>query len=200
MEALVKLNKPSLIQKQDSQLRQILRKEFQFIQGTRQMTVDQLADKILQLQAAKEQSIANSSGINVNLVYRDTQKREWKVTKIEQSVVNIINSKGHETNVTTTSFKSGFEVMRYTTFSDDVVVEDMSDDQEESDVKQQPAIKENKSSKSNVVRSIIRSQITEYGAEKVTSGTVMEELDQKYTMKIHRSFCSTLINQVKKNG
>lgn len=117
MEALTKFTRESLQTKVDPQLRQILRREFEFSQGTSQMTRDELVDKILELKDAKQAEIDANSGINSDVVYTDLKGAEWKVDRIEQGLVYIYNVDGHKTNVSIPAFKSMFGAKSYQQFA-----------------------------------------------------------------------------------
>jgi len=190
MEALVKLTQENLSSKPDNQLRRILRREFTFVKGTTSMTSQELIDKIQELAQAKQDGIDSNSGIDQTRVHKDVSGKEWKINNIKDGLVHIENSKGHKTNVTIALIKSQFQQMRYRDFTEEVV-----EKVEEIPVKEEPK----KRSKSDLVRHIIRKQIKEGKKSTVTSGTVMKELEDEHQVTIHRSFCSTLINQVK-NG
>jgi len=224
MEALVKFTEENLSEKNEVQLRQILRKEFAFIKGTSLMNKAALISKILEKRNERLQEIDSNHGLDMNVIHKDLQGNEWMIDDVEKGIVYIQNSTGHKTNVTLDAFGRLFHETKYCQFtegsqvgeltqddSEEEAVQDQSDDQQEveSETKQQdqpstpPVTDLNKKldpltmSKSDLVRAIIKRQYA--NSPKVTSGTVMKQLKDDYSVEIHRSFASTLLAQYRKN-
>jgi len=120
MEALVKFTKEGLDKKEDAQLRQILRREFQFSKGTSVMTKDQLVDQILTLVKDKKDVVEDNSGIDMALIHKDAMGNDWRIEKIENNVVYIKNESNFTTNIGLVAFQYSFNATKYSKFSSEV--------------------------------------------------------------------------------
>lgn len=207
MEFLVKFTQESLAQKNDSQLRKILRSGFAYSKGTSIMNQQQLIDKILELRKEKLDEIDRNSGLDFDLVYKDLVSKEWKIKEIKEGLVYIQNNDDFTTNVTLKSFKQTFTATRYQKFTvkDEFNSTETIDEASQTQAsKSDPVVEQTtqktqststkEKSKSDIVRSIIRKQYKDEDV-KMTSGTVMKELKTKHDQEIHRSFCSSLIRK-----
>lgn len=224
MEALLKLSEEKLQDKNQAQLRQILRRDFKYVKGTSVMEKDELVELIIQLRDERLEEVDQSAEIEIGKIYLDIPGNEWKVEKVEKGHVHIENAEGFSTKIQLTAFEHGFTPTNRPDFTEkpqpqveaEVAPEDtvpaLSDEEaneetvkdiegiedaeeEEEPVKEEKSKKEKKEpakkSKSDLVRQVIRRQ---YRAnEKLTSGTVMKELEDKHGLTIHRSFCSTIL-------
>jgi len=223
MESLVKFTQEHLSKLNDAQLRKVLRKDFGFAKGTSIMSSQELVDQILKLKQAKQDEIDANSGLDEDVIYTDLTRSEWKIEKIKDGVVHIYNADGHKTNTTITSMKQTFSQMRYTKFTvqaaaevDEVVEQDvteqdvtenactqveMFDEAPEPKVdvlkksKIEITVDGKKISKSGIVRALIQRE-SEAGND-FNSGSIMKMLEAEHGLKIHRSFCSSLIAKAK---